>query len=73
VIGLGRHSLIQVGSPRIWPVTPFPTLKAACAWSGRLPFETHEKWLEDNRYSNMDDLFEQKTLELRQAAILKAE
>ena len=30
--------------------------------------ETHETWLEDNRYINMDDLREHKKLELRKAA-----
>lgn len=30
--------------------------------------ETHENWLEANRYLNMDDLKEQKKLQLREAA-----
>ena len=33
-----------------------------------LAVETHENWLEANRYLNMDDLREQKKLQLRQAA-----
>jgi putative transposase len=30
--------------------------------------ETHENWMEANRYINMDDLGEHKKLALRQAA-----
>jgi putative transposase len=30
--------------------------------------ETHENWLEANSYLNMDDLREQKKIEIRQAA-----
>jgi transposase-like protein len=33
-----------------------------------LAVETHENWLEANRYLNMDDLREQKKLQLREAA-----
>jgi putative transposase len=33
-----------------------------------LAVETHENWLEANRYLNMDDLREQKKLLLREAA-----
>jgi len=33
-----------------------------------LAVETHENWLEANRYLNMDDLKEQKKPQLRQAA-----
>jgi transposase-like protein len=33
-----------------------------------LAVETHENWLEANRYLNMDDLREHKKTELRQAA-----
>jgi putative transposase len=33
-----------------------------------LAVETHENWLEANRYLNMDDLKEQKKLQLREAA-----
>lgn len=33
-----------------------------------LAIETHENWLEANRYLNMNDLKEMKKVELRQAA-----
>ncbi|MDW9702029.1 hypothetical protein GOC40_33230, partial [Sinorhizobium meliloti] len=34
-----------------------------------LAVETHENWMEANRYINMDDLQEHKKLALRQAVI----
>jgi putative transposase len=36
--------------------------------SGRLAVETHENWLAAHRYLNMNDLKEQKKIQLRQAA-----
>ncbi|MDX0470232.1 IS256 family transposase, partial [Sinorhizobium medicae] len=39
-------------------------LRLVCA----LAVETHENWMEANRYINMDDLRKHKKLALRQAA-----
>lgn len=44
-----------------------PMPRAACVWCA-LAVETHENWMEANRYINMDDLREHKKLELRKAA-----
>lgn len=44
-----------------------PTPKADCLVRA-LAVETHENWLEANRYINMDDLKEHKKLMLKAAA-----
>ena len=42
--------------------------RAACGWCGHWRSETHENWLEQHRYLNMDDLREHKKQALRRAA-----
>jgi putative transposase len=42
--------------------------RVACGSCGALAVETHENWLEQHRYVNMDDLREHKKEALRRAA-----
>jgi hypothetical protein len=43
--------------------------RAVCVWCERwLTVETHENWLEQHRYLNLDDLHEHKKEALRRAA-----
>jgi transposase-like protein len=46
----------------------FPNAESCLRLVRALAVETHENWLEANRYLNMDDLKEQKKLQLREAA-----
>jgi putative transposase len=46
----------------------FPNGESCLRLVRALAVETHENWLEANRYLNMDDLKEQKKLQLREAA-----
>jgi putative transposase len=46
----------------------FPNAASCLRLVRALAVETHENWLEANRYLNMDDLKEQKKLQLREAA-----
>jgi putative transposase len=46
----------------------FPNAESCLRLVRALAVEAHENWLEANRYLNMDDLREQKKLQLRQAA-----
>jgi putative transposase len=46
----------------------FPNAESCLRLVRALAVETHENWLEANRYLNMDDLREQKKLQLRVAA-----
>ena len=46
----------------------FPNGRAACGLIRALAVETHENWLEQHRYLNMDDLKELKKTQFRQAA-----
>ncbi len=46
----------------------FPNAESCLRLVRALAVETHENWLEANRYLNMDDLREQKKLALRAAA-----
>jgi transposase-like protein len=46
----------------------FPNGESCLRLVRALAVETHENWLEANRYLNMDDLREQKKLQLREAA-----
>ncbi len=46
----------------------FPNAESCLRLVRALAVETHENWLEANRYLNMDDLREQKKLQLREAA-----
>lgn len=53
---------------RTYVVRIFPNAPSCLRLVRALAVETHENWLEANRYLNMDDLREQKKTELRQAA-----
>lgn len=53
---------------RTYVVRIFPNAEACLRLVRALAVETHENWLEAHRYLNMDDLKEQKKIELRQAA-----
>ena len=53
---------------RTYVVRIFPNAPSCLRLVRALAVETHENWLEANRYLNMQDLREQKKLELRQAA-----
>ncbi|PKB25346.1 transposase-like protein [Novosphingobium kunmingense] len=53
---------------RTYVVRIFPNAPSCLRLVRALAVETHENWLEANRYLNMGDLREQKKLELRQAA-----
>ena len=46
----------------------FPNAESCLRLVRALAVETHENWLEANRYLNMDDLKEHKKLQLREAA-----
>ena len=46
----------------------FPMAKVVCGLVRALAVETHENWLEQHRYLNMDDLREHKKEALRRAA-----
>jgi putative transposase len=46
----------------------FPNAESCLRLVRALAVETHENWLEANRYLNMDDLREQKKLQIREAA-----
>lgn len=53
---------------RTYVVRIFPNAPSCLRLVRALAVETHENWLEANRYLNMDDLREQKKFEIRQAA-----
>jgi len=53
---------------RTYVVRIFPNAASCCRLVRALAVETHENWLEANRYLNMNDLKEHKKIELRQAA-----
>ena len=53
---------------RTYVVRIFPNAPSCLRLVRALAVETHENWLEANRYLNMEDLREQKKFELRQAA-----
>lgn len=53
---------------RTYVVRIFPNASSCRRLVRALAVETHENWLEANRYLNMDDLREHKKTELRQAA-----
>jgi putative transposase len=53
---------------RTYVVRIFPNSPACLRLVRALAVETHENWLEANRYLNMGDLREHKKIELRQAA-----
>ena len=53
---------------RTYVVRIFPNAPSCLRLVRALAVETHENWLEANRYLNMQDLKELKKLELRQAA-----
>jgi putative transposase len=53
---------------RTYVVRIFPNAPSCLRLVRALAVETHENWLEANRYLNMEDLREQKKCELRQAA-----
>ena len=46
----------------------FPNAESCLRLVRALAVEAHENWLEANRYLNMDDLREQRKLQLREAA-----
>ena len=53
---------------RTYVVRIFPNTASCLRLVRALAVETHENWLEANRYLNMDDLREQKKSNLRKAA-----
>lgn len=53
---------------RTYVVRIFPNAQSCLRLVRALAVETHENWMEANRYLNMDDLREHKKLALRQAA-----
>jgi transposase-like protein len=53
---------------RTYVVRIFPNAESCLRLIRALAVEAHENWLEANRYLNMDDLKEQKKLQLREAA-----
>jgi putative transposase len=53
---------------RTYVVRIFPNAESCLRLVRALAVETHENWMEANRYINMDDLREHKKAELRQAA-----
>jgi transposase-like protein len=53
---------------RTYVVRIFPNAESCLRLVRALAVETHENWLEANRYLNMDDLKEQKKRQLREAA-----
>lgn len=46
----------------------FPNAESCLRLVRALAVEAHENWLEASRYLNMDDLKEQRKLQLREAA-----
>jgi transposase-like protein len=76
--GIGTEDLIPVTNPlerlneeikrRTHVVRIFPNAASCLRLVRALAVETHENWLEANRYLNMDDLREQRKLALRAAA-----
>ena len=46
----------------------FPSAESCLRLVRALAVEAHENWLEASRYLNMDDLKEQRKLQLREAA-----
>jgi putative transposase len=46
----------------------FPNAESCLRMVRALAVETHENWLEQHRYPNMDDLYEHKKEALRSAA-----
>ncbi|MFI0845915.1 IS256 family transposase [Mesorhizobium sp. IMUNJ 23232] len=53
---------------RTYVVRIFPNAESCLRLVRALAVETHENWMEANRYINMDDLREHKKAEMRQAA-----
>ena len=53
---------------RTYVVRIFPNRASCLRLVRALAVETHENWLEANRYLNMDDLRELKKSQIRQAA-----
>ena len=53
---------------RTYVLRIFPNAESCLRLVRSLAVETHENWLEANRYLNMDDLKEQKKTQLRKAA-----
>ncbi|CDM61214.1 Transposase for insertion sequence element ISRM5 (plasmid) [Rhizobium favelukesii] len=53
---------------RTYVVRIFPNAQSCLRLVRALAVETHENWMEANRYINMDDLREHKKLAMRQAA-----
>ncbi|MBN8945259.1 MAG: IS256 family transposase [Rhizobiales bacterium] len=53
---------------RTYVVRIFPNAESCLRLVRALTVETHENWMEANRYLNMDDLREHKKIALRQAA-----
>jgi transposase-like protein len=53
---------------RTYVLRIFPNAESCLRLVRSLAVETHENWLEANRYLNMDDLKELKKTELRKAA-----
>jgi transposase-like protein len=53
---------------RTYVVRIFPNREACLRLVRALAVETHENWLEANRYINMQDLKELKKMQLRKAA-----
>jgi len=53
---------------RTYVVRIFPNTESCLRLVRALAVETHENWMEANRYINMDDLREHKKIALRQAA-----
>ncbi len=52
---------------RTYAVRTFHNPRSCLRLVRALAIETHENWVEANRYRNMDDLREHKKLTLRQA------
>ena len=53
---------------RTYVVRIFPNTESCLRLVRALAVETHENWLESNRYINMEDLREHKKLSMRKAA-----
>ncbi len=53
---------------RTYVVRIFPNTESCLRLVRALAVETHENWMEANRYINMNDLREHKKVALRQAA-----
>jgi transposase-like protein len=63
-----RERLNEEIKRRTHVVRIFPNAASCLRLVRALAVETHENWLEASRYLNMDDLKEQKKLQLREAA-----